>query len=413
MNDINPPLHSNRPLTAARNFARLALAAAFLSAVADRLGMWGLPETAGVSWGSIEDYEAYVAKLNPFLPTAVIPTVGWVVTVLEVVLAIGLILGRQLRWFALASGILLTIFAVAMAAAIGPKPPLDYSVLSAAGAAFLLAATSQHPNPSREITRRSNMKVVVIGGTGLIGKKVVALLEDRGHEVVAASPSRGVNTLTGDGLQNALAGAEVVVDASNAPSFAPDAVMSFFETSTRNLIAAGKQAGVAHLVVLSVVNADRLKDSGYMRAKVVQEKQIMEGGIPYTIVRATQFFEFLDAIAEGSTVDGAIRLPAAPMQPLAADDVARELASCAKAKPVNGIVDLAGPERSTLAGCIERMLQKRGDPRKVTASSDATYFGALLDDWGLAPGGDTRIGSTTFDEWASSAAADLRAPSKP
>jgi uncharacterized protein YbjT (DUF2867 family) len=247
------------------------------------------------------------------------------------------------------------------------------------------------------------MKIVVIGGSGLIGKKLVPLLRERGHEAVPASPSTGVNALTGEGLADALRGADAVVDVSNAPSFADDAVMAFFDTSTRNLTAAGRAAGVRHHVALSVVGADRIADSGYLRAKLHQERLIAAGGVPYTVVRATQFFEFLGAIAGGGADGGSVRLPTAPMQPLAADDVAAALADIATGQPANATLDLAGPESLSIAAFVQRFLAASGDPRTVTADPHARYFGAALDDRGLNPGANPRLGPTRFEDWAARA----------
>jgi uncharacterized protein YbjT (DUF2867 family) len=244
------------------------------------------------------------------------------------------------------------------------------------------------------------MKIVVIGGTGLIGKKLIPLLREQGHDAVAASPSTGVNTLTGEGLAGALRGADVVVDVSNSPSFADEAVMSFSRTSTGNLMAAARDAGVRHFVALSVVGADRIPDSGYLRAKVVQEDLIKASGVPYTIVRATQFFEFLGAIAAGGAAGDALRLPSAPMQPLAADDVAAAVADITLGNPVNGAVELAGPESLSMAAFVGKFLIATDDQRAVTADPQARYFGAALDDRGLNPdGANPRLGPTRFDEW--------------
>ena len=243
------------------------------------------------------------------------------------------------------------------------------------------------------------MKIVVIGGTGLIGKKLVANLTRQGHEAVSASPSTGVNTLTDEGLAEAFAGAQVVVDVSNSPSWADDAVMEFFDKSTRNLLATEAAAGVGHHVALSVVGADRMTDSGYMRAKVAQEELIRNGGVPYTILRATQFFEFLGGIAGRG--DGEVRLPTAPMQPLAADDVASALADVALKPPANGTLEVAGPESMSIADFVGRYLAASGDGRKVVADHEATYFGAALDGRGLNPGANPIIGPTRFDEWFS------------
>src|SRR5262245_46765500 len=243
------------------------------------------------------------------------------------------------------------------------------------------------------------MKIVVIGGSGLIGKKLVPILRERGHEAVPASPSSGVNTLTGEGLTEALAGASVVVDVTNSPSFADAAVLEFFETSTRNLLAAEAAAGVGHHVALSVVGADRLPDSGYMRAKVVQEGLIKSGRVPYTILRATQFFEFLGDLAGSGAAGDAVRLPTAPMQPLAADDVAAALADVAVEPPVNGTVEVAGPEALPIAAFVGRFLAARGDTRAVVPDPQARYFGAVLDARGLTPGDNARIGPTRFEAW--------------
>jgi uncharacterized protein YbjT (DUF2867 family) len=247
------------------------------------------------------------------------------------------------------------------------------------------------------------MKVVVIGGSGLIGKKLVPLLRQLGHEAVPASPSTGVNALTGEGLADALKGADVVVDVSNSPSWADAEVMAFFDASTRNLLAAEKASGVKHHVALSVVGADRMPDSGYMRAKVNQEKVIAAGGVPYTVVRATQFFEFLGWIAGEGGKGDTVRLPTAPMQPLAADDVAAALADVCAGPPANGMVELAGPETASIAEFVGRYLAASGDKRAVVADPKALYSGAVLDSRGLNPGANPRLGPTRFEDWASRA----------
>jgi len=243
------------------------------------------------------------------------------------------------------------------------------------------------------------MKVVVIGGSGLIGKKLVPILRQRGHEAVAASPSSGVNSLTGEGLARALAGANVVIDVTNSPSWEDAAVLDFFETSTRNLLAAEAAAGVGHHVALSVVGADRLPDSGYLRAKFAQERLIKAGSVPYTILRATQFFEFLGGIAGSAAAGDTVRLPTAPMQPLAADDVAAALADVAVEAPMNGIVELAGPEALPIAAFVGRFLAASGDTRAVVPDPKARYYGAMLDDRGLIAGDNPRIGPTRFEAW--------------
>ena len=245
------------------------------------------------------------------------------------------------------------------------------------------------------------MKIVIIGGSGLIGTKLVNKLRDSGHEALAASPTSGVNTLTGVGLAEALEGAEVVVDVTNSPSFEDAAVLNFFETSTRNLLRAEADAGVGHHVTLSVVGADRLPDSGYMRAKVAQEALIRSAKVPYTIVRATQFFEFLGAIAGSSTDGGTVRLPPARMQPIAAADVAAALADVVVGTPVNGIVELAGPEPLPLDALVRRFLRVHQDARQVVADVHARYFGAALNDHSLTPGDNPRLGPTRFEDWLS------------
>jgi uncharacterized protein YbjT (DUF2867 family) len=245
------------------------------------------------------------------------------------------------------------------------------------------------------------MKIVVIGGSGLIGTKLVRNLRQHGHEVVAASPSSGVNTLTGEGLAKALAGAQVVVDVANSPSFEDAAVLKFFETSGRNLLAAEAAAGVRHHVALSVVGADRLPDSGYMRAKVAQEGLIRSAGIPYTILRATQFFEFVGAIAGSSAGGNTVRLPPALMQPVAAEDVAAALTDLAMNKPVNGTVEVAGPEPIRMDELVRRFLAATRDTRQVTTDAQARYFGAALDDRSLTPGAKPRLGRTRFEDWLS------------
>jgi uncharacterized protein YbjT (DUF2867 family) len=243
------------------------------------------------------------------------------------------------------------------------------------------------------------MKIVVIGGSGLIGSKLVSKLRDKGHEVLAASPASGVDTITGEGLAEALAGAEVVVDVANSPSFEDKAVLAFFETSSRNLLAAEAVAGVGHHLALSVVGADRLPASGYMRAKMAQETLIEAAGIPHTILRATQFFEFVGRIAN-SAVDGdAIRLSPALVQPIAADDVVAALAELAVGAPLDAIVEVAGPEAWPLDKIASKALAAGGDERRVIADVHARYFGAELDDRSLTPGAHPRLGTIRFEDW--------------
>jgi uncharacterized protein YbjT (DUF2867 family) len=243
------------------------------------------------------------------------------------------------------------------------------------------------------------MKIVVIGGSGLIGKKVVLNLRQRGHEVVAASPSSGVNSVTGEGLAQALAAARVVVDVSNAPSWEDNAVLAFFETSGRNLVAAEAAAGVGHHVALSVVGTERLLASGYFRAKLAQEELIKASPIPYTIVRATQFFEFVGDIAKLATEGQTVRLPPALMQPIAADDVAAVLAEVALAKPLHGTVELAGPEPIRQDDLVQQFLKATGDTRTVITDPQALYYGIAVNDQSLTPGDHPRLGSTRFEDW--------------
>ena len=249
------------------------------------------------------------------------------------------------------------------------------------------------------------MKIVVSGGSGLIGTKLVARLRQKGHEVVAASPASGVNTITGEGLAEALAGTQIVVDLANSPSFEDDAVLKFFETSGRNLLAAEASAGVKHHVALSVVGSDRLPDSGYLRAKMAQENLIKASGIPYTIVRSTQFFEFVSGIAQSATVGQTVRLSPALLQPIMSDDVADAMADATLGAPVNGTIEIAGPEKVPLDELVRRFLRAKQDPRNVIADTHARYFGAELDDRSLTPSGKARIGATRFDDWLSHSSA--------
>jgi uncharacterized protein YbjT (DUF2867 family) len=248
------------------------------------------------------------------------------------------------------------------------------------------------------------MKIVVIGGTGLIGSKLVKKLREQGQEVVAASPSSGVNTLTGEGLADALKGASVVVDVTNSPSWEDAAVMNFFETSTRNLLGYEAAAGVGHHVALSVVGTERLLESGFFRAKLVQENLIKASSIPYSLVRATQFFEFLKNIADFSTEGKKVRLPPVLFQPMAADDVAGSLGKIAMGSPLKGTVEIGGPERSRLDEFIRRDLAARKDPREVISDPQARYFGIAVSERTLVPDDDARLGETRFEDWLTHAA---------
>jgi uncharacterized protein YbjT (DUF2867 family) len=243
------------------------------------------------------------------------------------------------------------------------------------------------------------MKVVIIGGSGLIGSKLAGLLQGAGHSVVIASPSRGVNAQTGEGLAQALAGAQVVVDVSNSPSFEDQPVLDFFRESTRNLLAAGAAAGVQHHVALSVVGTDRMQASGYFRAKMVQEDLIRASSLPYTIVRATQFFEFMNAIAQAATDGDTVRTSSARLQPIAADDVALAVARVVAQAPVGGILEIAGPEAQGLDVLLKKVLAAQGDTREVIADPRAGYFGMSIDDRSLTPDADAWLGGTTLARW--------------
>jgi uncharacterized protein YbjT (DUF2867 family) len=248
------------------------------------------------------------------------------------------------------------------------------------------------------------MKIVVIGGTGLIGSKVVTDLRAQGHEAVAASPRTGVNTLTGEGLPEALAGTSTVVDVSNSPSFEDAAALAFFQTSTHNLLAAEAAAGVGHHVALSIVGIDRSPDIGYFKAKIAQEQLIEAGPIPYSIVRATQFFEFVDGIADAATTGNEVHMPPVAFQPMAADDVARAVATVAMGSPLNGRMEIAGPERLRFDEVIRRRLMMRNDARRVVADPQAEYYGAVPGEQSLVPLSGAQLGTIRYDDWLNAAA---------
>jgi len=243
------------------------------------------------------------------------------------------------------------------------------------------------------------MKIVIIGGTGLIGSKTAPILRQGGHEVVAASPNTGVNTITGQGLKEAMTGTQVVIDLANSPSFEDKAVLEFFETSGRHVHAAEAAAGVRHHIAVSIVGTDRTPDNGYFRAKVVQEKLIKASGVPYTIIRSTQFMEFLGGIAASSTEGNTVRLSPGLFQPIAADDVAAIAAEVALAAPRNGIVEIAGPERAPFNEFVARYLKAIGDPRTVVPDPEARYFGGRVEERSLVPLGEARLGRIGLDEW--------------
>jgi uncharacterized protein YbjT (DUF2867 family) len=251
------------------------------------------------------------------------------------------------------------------------------------------------------------MKIVVIGGTGLIGSKTIPILRQHGHEAIAASPKTGVDTITGGGLKEALAGTQVVIDLANSPSFEDQAVLSFFQTSGRNLLAAEAAAGVRHHVALSIVGTDRTPDNGYFRAKVAQEKLIEASGVPYTIIRSTQFMEFLGSIAASGTDGSVVKISPGLFQPIAADDIAPILAEVAPAAPRNGIVEIAGPERAPFSEIVARYLKAIGDPRAVVSDPEARYYGGRVEERSLVPLGEARLGRIGLDEWL------RRSPARP
>jgi uncharacterized protein YbjT (DUF2867 family) len=254
------------------------------------------------------------------------------------------------------------------------------------------------------------MKIVIIGGKGLIGSKLVTKLREHGHEAVPASPDTGVNTLTGEGLAEALTGADVVIDVSNSPSFEDAAVLHFFQTSTSNILAAEKKAGVGHHVALSVVGTERMGDSGYIRAKQVQERLIRESGIPYSIIHATQFFEFVARIADGLTVGSEVRVPPVLFQPMAAEDVARTVGRIALGAPLNGMIEVGGPQQFRFDELIRRALAARKDPRRVVADPQARYFGAMLSERSLVPSDGALRGEVTPEEFVKQKAASTAQP---
>src|SRR5216684_1818488 len=264
-------------------------------------------------------------------------------------------------------------------------------------------------NTTLKMKGRNKMKIVVVGGSGLIGSRLVSKLREQGHEAIAASPNSGVNTVTGEGLAAALKGASVVVDVSNSPSWEDAPVMKFFETSTRNLLVHEATAAVGHHVALSVVGSERLLESGYFRAKIAQENLIKGSSIPYSIVRATQFFEFVKGIADFSTDGNNVRLPSALIQPMAADDVASAVGRIAMGSPVNGTVEVGGPEKFRLAELIRRDLAAGKDPREVISDPHGRYYGIAVSERTLVPNDDARLGETRFETWLTQSAAKAAA----
>lgn len=262
-----------------------------------------------------------------------------------------------------------------------------------------MKTTNNAPSSTPEFLIPHPARIVVIGGSGLIGRQVVDNLRRAGHEALSASPTNGVNTLTGEGLAEALRGAFAVVDVSNSPSFEDQAAMSFFKTSTSRLVDESRAAGVRHFVALSVVGTDRLQAAGYFRAKQVQENLITQSGLPFTIVRATQFFEFISSIAHAATVDNCVRLSPAMMQPIASTDVASAVAEVALSSPLNALVDLAGPQPMRMPDMVNQYLQAQGDARQVVVDAAAGYFGTPVTDRSLVPEGQSRLGKTTLSDW--------------
>jgi uncharacterized protein YbjT (DUF2867 family) len=243
------------------------------------------------------------------------------------------------------------------------------------------------------------MKIVVIGGSGLIGSKVVANLRQWGHEVIAASPATGINTITGEGLAEAMENTNVVVDLANSPSFEDKAVMEFFQTAGRNLLAAEVKAGVMHHLALSIVGVDKMQESGYMRAKLTQENLIRQSGVPYTIIRSTQFFEFLAGIATQATEGNEVHISTVQFQPIAADDVAAFVTQAALGTPINGLMEIAGPDRYIQSDLVAQYLQKTNDPRQVISNGKAQYFGAQISNTSLVPAGEANLGAISFEKW--------------
>jgi uncharacterized protein YbjT (DUF2867 family) len=262
------------------------------------------------------------------------------------------------------------------------------------------------------MTEEKTMKIVIIGGTGLIGSKLVTKLRALGHEAVAAAPNTGVNTLTGEGLAEVLKGAQVVVDVSNSPSFEDAAVLNFFQTSTRNLLSYEAEAGVGHHVALSIVGSEALPDSGYLRAKVAQENLIKDGPIPYSIIHSTQFFEFVKRIADEATVGNIVHLPPVLFQPIASDDVVNALFEVATSPPLNGAIEIAGPEAFRFDDLIRQRLRALDDAREVVADPQARYFGAELSERSIVPGDKAQLGETRFEDWLSGPTADAKTSSQ-
>jgi uncharacterized protein YbjT (DUF2867 family) len=254
-------------------------------------------------------------------------------------------------------------------------------------------------NDHSETLKNQFMKIVVIGGTGLIGSKVVAKLQKLGHEVIAASPATGVNTITGVGLAEAMNNTDVVIDLANSPSFEDKAVLDFFTTAGRNLLASEINAGVKHHLALSIVGTDLMQESGYMRAKKAQEDLIKQSGVPYTIIRSTQFFEFMAGIAGVATKENEVHLPTVKFQPIAAEDVASFVTQAAVAAPVNGYIEIAGPDRYAMSEIVARYLQRINDPREVVPNGEAQYFGAPIGDTSLVPAGQAKLGAINFEKW--------------
>ena len=245
------------------------------------------------------------------------------------------------------------------------------------------------------------MKIVVVGGTGRLGSQVVAELQGRGHDAVAAAPSTGFDTISGAGVVDGLTGADVVVDVSNSPSFEAASVLEFFQTSTRTLLESERAVGVGHHLVLSIVGADRAPDSGYLRAKVAQERTVEAGDVPFSIVRATQFFEFLGQIADSATTDGTVRVTSATLQPIAVHDLAVIVADVAEGPPADAVIEVSGPEAIALDELVRRILSAAADPRAIVADDTVPYFGQVLDDATLTPGPGARLGPTRLDDWLS------------
>jgi uncharacterized protein YbjT (DUF2867 family) len=336
----------------------------------------------------------------------VIDVIVWAATATEATLGVLLLTGWRPKLVGAATCLVLIVFGAAMAVSLGMESPLSCSVFSAASAAaaYAILGTTSPPHttdttPVKRNSERFIMKIVVIGGRGLIGSKVASKLSAQGHDVITASRRSGVDSLTGEGLADAVAGADVLVDVADSPLFDDEPVMHFFTTTTTNLLSAEQEAGVKHHVALSVVGAQIMPDSGYNTAKAAQENLIKDSGRPYSIVRATPFYEFAVGLADSATDGDIVRLPHALFRPIAADDVATAVARAAVGRPINGVTEIAGPEAMGMDDFVRTGLAANGDQRRVVTDAQAPYFGAVIDDHTLAPDENATIFTTRYSDW--------------